>query len=112
MRDSPGRPCRGAAERLRAALDILAEGHAQVVRQSERAWASITFEGTRHTVELSFAGSTACEDGERLIAALPDHEFALPGQLVADATVTAVDHRIHPKPRMTITCELLLLKDT
>jgi hypothetical protein len=111
VRDSQGRPCRGAAERLRAALVILAEGHAQVVRQSERAWASITFEGTRHTVELSFSGSTACEAAERLIAALPDHEFALPGQLVADATVTTVDHRIHPEPRMTITCELLLLKD-
>ena len=54
----------------------------------------------------------ADEAAERLIAALPDYEFALPGQLVADATVTAVDHRIHPEPRMTITCELLLLTDT
>ena len=96
---------------LRAALVILAEGHAQVVRQSERAWASITFEGTRHTVELSFAGSTACEAGERLIAALPDHEFALPGQLVADATVTKVDHRFGAMERLEVTAVLLLLEE-
>jgi len=46
-----------------------------------------------------------------LIAELPDHEFALPGQLVADASVSAVDHALAPSPRLTVTCELLLLED-
>ena len=51
------------------------------------------------------------EGGEALIAMLPDHEFALPGQLVADASVSAVDHALAPSPRLTVTCELLLLED-
>ena len=71
-------------------------------------WASITFAGTRHTVSMCFSGIAAVEGGEALIALLPDHEFAIPGQLVADATVIAVDHRVMPEPRMAVTCELLL----
>ena len=57
------------------------------------------------------AQARGVEGGEALIAALPDHEFALPGRLVADATVSAVDHAAGPPPRMVVTCELLLLED-
>lgn len=49
--------------------------------------------------------------GERFIAALPDHEFSIPGQLVADATVTEVNQSTLPDPRMVVTCALLLLED-
>ena len=49
--------------------------------------------------------------GEALIAELPDHEFAIPGQIVADAAITAADHVLAPAPCLTVTCELLLLKD-
>jgi hypothetical protein len=35
----------------------------------------------------------------------------LPGQLVADAAVTAVDHRLAPEPRLTVSVELLLLDE-
>jgi hypothetical protein len=104
-------PNSSTAERLREALCALAGGHGVVVRQSERAWASVTFEGARHTVELAFEGPEAAEAGEAFIAALPDHEFAIPGQLVAEATVTEADHRLAPEPRLAVTCELLLLKD-
>jgi hypothetical protein len=44
------------------------------------------------------------------ITFLPEHEFAIPGQLVADAAVVEVDHRLTP-PRMIVTCELLLLEE-
>ncbi len=101
----------GTGGRLRAALAELASSHAVVVRQSERRWASVTFEGARHTFELVFAGEPAVAAGERFIADVPEHEFALPGQLVAEALVTAVDHSLVPAPRMSVTCELLLLND-
>jgi hypothetical protein len=101
----------GPAARLRDALVSLAGGHSEVLRHHEKPWASITFEGARHTLELRFVGPEAVAAGETLVAELPEHEFAVPGHIVADATVTAVDHVLAPEPMMTVTCELLLLKD-
>ena len=96
--------------RLREQLLDLAQRRAAVLRHDEKSWASVTFAGTRHRVELAFEGAEAVEAGECFIAFLPEHEFAIPGQLVADAAVTAVDHRLEP-PRLAVTCELLLLEE-
>ncbi|HTM96404.1 MAG TPA: hypothetical protein VL100_11390 [Croceibacterium sp.] len=102
---------RSLGDRLREALSALAQGQAQVLTHSETAWASVTFAGTRHRVELAFEGAEAIEAGECFIALLPEHEFAVPGQLVADATVVEVDHRLAPEPKLTIVAELLLLEE-
>lgn len=102
---------RTVADRLREALLALADDHGKVVRHSEKAWASVTFAGARHKVALRFAGAGAVEAGETLIALLPEHEFAIPGQLVADATVTAADHRMLPHPELTVECEMLLIEE-
>lgn len=107
----PQRRTRTPGERLRAALAELAGAQAVFTAHSERRWASITFAGARHRFELVFAGEAGCAAGEAFIAALPDHEFAIPGQLVADATIVEVDHRIGPDMRMSVTAELLLLED-
>jgi len=107
---APPRVRKGTSERLREALLALAGGHAQIAAHREKSWASITFAGARHRLELTFEGADAVEAGEQLVAALPEHEFTMPGQLVAEATVTAVDHRLDP-PRIQVTCELLLLED-
>ena len=96
--------------RLREALFALAKGQATIVSHDEKSWASITFAGTRHRLELVFEGSAAIEAAELFIAFLPEHEFDIPGQLVADAAVTAVDHRLEP-PRLQVSCELLLLEE-
>jgi hypothetical protein len=96
--------------RLRDALLELTEGQATIVGHEEKSWASITFAGARHRIELAFDGAEAVQAGELFIAFLPEHEFAIPGQLVADAAVTAVDHRLEP-PRMQVSCELLLLEE-
>ena len=96
---------------LRDALDRLAGGHGFVLMHSQRAWASITFSGTRHTLTIAFDGSDAVEAGEEFVAALPDHEFSIPGQLVADATVARAEQRTLPEPRLMVECELLLLED-
>lgn len=96
--------------RLREALFALAKKQATIVSHEEKSWASITFAGTRHRLELLFDGAEAVEAGELFIAFLPEHEFAIPGQLVADAAVTAVDHRLEPA-LMQVSCELLLLEE-
>lgn len=101
---------RSKGERLIAALQDLAQGRADVARHAETSWASITFAGTRHRIELLFEGAKEVEAGECFIAFLPEHEFALPGQLVADAAVVEVDHRLDP-PMMKVVCELLLLDE-
>ena len=106
----PVRPRRATADDLREALLELAQGKATILAHSETAWASVTFAGARHRVELMFEGAEELEAGELFIALLPEHEFAIRGQLVADAAVTEVDHRLEP-PRMKVSCELLLLEE-
>ena len=113
--DYPGRPPRTArsnpSARLREELQVLAGGHAEIRSHSEKNWASVTFAGARHRLELAFAGEQAVEAAENFIAFLPEHEFSIRGRLVADAAVVAVDHRIAPEPRMDIQVELLLLDE-
>ena len=104
-------PQRSTADRLREALMTLGDHRGQVITHTEKAWASITFSGARHTLALLFAGDEAVEAGERFIAALPDHEFAILGQLVADAAITEAEHRLLPTPRLVVQCELLLLDE-
>lgn len=108
---TPRKARRGPAEKLREALLALAQGRAQILNHSERAWASITFSGARHAVELVFDGIEAAKAGEDFIALLPDHEFTIPGQLVADAAILSVDHTMLPDVRLVVKAELLLLQD-
>jgi hypothetical protein len=105
------KPERGPVRHLRNALAQIAGPDARFVRHIERPWTSVTFEGSRHTFGLRFEGCNAIAAGEAFIAALPDHEFAIPGQLVAEATVAEVDHTLVPIPVLALRCELLMLKD-
>ncbi|WP_254912902.1 hypothetical protein [Novosphingobium sp. B 225] len=96
---------------LLSALMELAEGQAELISHSERAWASATFAGTRHRVVLRFDGGTAVEAGEQFIDGLGEHEFTIPRQLVADAAVMEASHTALPQPCLEVTVELLLLDD-
>ena len=102
---------RGASARLADALLALAEGQARITSHAEKSWASITFAGTRHRVVLEFAGAEAIEAGECFIVFLSEHEFAIPGQLVADAAVVEVSQTLDPAV-LVVTCELLLLEES
>ena len=102
---------RTTGDRLRSALADLGEHRGQVLTHSEKPWASITFAGSRHSLEILFAGEDAVAAGENFVAELPEHEFAIPGQLVADAEIVEVEHRIVPNPRLVVRCELLLLDE-
>lgn len=112
---APARPPlparRTTADRLREALQELACGHARFASHRETAWASITFAGARHRIEILFEGAEAIKAGEHFIAALPEYEFDILGQLVADAVVVEVDHAMLPEPRLAVAAELLLLDD-
>ena len=103
------RPRRTTADRVRAALT---GGLGTVLGNEETAWASITFSGTRYRIVFEFCGPEAMAAGEELIERLPDHEFAIPSQLVADATITAVDHRFGAMERLEVTAVLLLLEES
>ncbi|WP_235054391.1 hypothetical protein [Novosphingobium lindaniclasticum] len=96
---------------LLAELLKLAGSRVEFLRHAERPWSSAMFCGSRHTVALAFNDRQAIADGERLIEALPEHEFAIPGQLVADAAISAADHRAGPLPSLTLEIELLLLEE-
>jgi hypothetical protein len=102
------RPRRTTADRVRAAQTGLTGGLGTVRGHEETAWASITFSGTRQRIVFEFCGPEAIAVGEELIERLPDHEFAIPSQLVADATITAVDHRFGAMERLEVTAVLLL----
>ena len=69
---------------LREAVQDMARDHAEIRSHSETPWASATFSGGRHRLECVFSGLQAIAAGEGFIDALPDHEFALPGQIVVE----------------------------
>ena len=102
---------RGPWARLLDSLIALSGGHAQLLRHAERPWSSATFAGTRHSVALLFEGEAAMARAEHFIEALPEHEFEIVGQLVADAAVIEVKLDMLPSPRFEIEVELLLLED-
>jgi hypothetical protein len=99
------------ANLLRAVLE-LAGPEAELVSHAERSWRSVTFCGTRHEVVLRFAGLSAIDQGEDFIAALPEHEFAIPRQIVADATIREARHEALPEPKLEVVAELLLVEDS
>ncbi len=82
--------------RLIHAIVTLAGGQdvAAPVTVSHAPWASATFQGTRHLIELRLSGPDARARATRLADALPRAEFTLPGHIVADI---AVD-RLAPVP--------------
>lgn len=108
---SPPPPRLTPAERLMRGVREIAGPLAEVLSHREVPWASITFTGSRHVLVLRFAGSEAVSDGERFIAALPDHEFRLRGKLIADPSVGRVDHEVLPSPLMEVECEILVLDE-
>jgi hypothetical protein len=102
---------RSIADRVRDAIAGLCDGRGELLTHEEKAWSSITFAGTRHELTLAFEGEEAVAAGEEFIASLPEHEFTIPGQLVADATIREIDHRFGAQERLVVTAVLLLLEE-
>jgi len=89
----------------------IAGPYAEFLQHTERSWASVTFSGARHKVRLCFTGLEAMDAADDFIAALPDHEFTIPGWLAADAAIISVDQQALPEPKATVEVEVLLLED-
>ncbi len=102
---------RGVWAKLLDVLLTLTEGHGALVSHAERPWASATFSGTRHRASIVFEGPDAVQASDMFIALLPEHEFSIPGQLVADAAIVEVRTQMLPEPHCVIDVELLLLDD-
>lgn len=100
-----------AGNALIAALIDLAGGEGELLAHGERTWASATYQGARHKLLLEFNGSAAVARGEAMCDALPTHEFKIPGWLVVDAQVRAVDRAYGAEPRLRVEAELLLLEE-
>lgn len=108
---APRARVRHPSVQLLDAVMRLAGEHGELISHGERPWASATFHGTRHTITLLFNGKDGAAAGDEFIAALPEHEFTIRGQLVADAAVSEVTHVTLPTERMVVETELLMLAD-
>lgn len=78
---------------------------------SSEAWASATFSGQRHRLELSFRGGDAGRV-DALVNALGVAELVVPGHIVAD--VALVEHEMHdgdPVPCHRLVFEVLTVAD-
>ncbi|WP_417611548.1 hypothetical protein [Parasphingorhabdus sp.] len=58
-----------------------------VTLQRERAWASITFSGTRYSFLIEWSGNCEANVMHNLVQSLPDQEFVVPRYFVADILV-------------------------
>jgi hypothetical protein len=56
-------------------------------------WRSLTFTGERHQIQLRVPGPGSREIVERMCRGLEDAEFSIPGQIVADITVSGMPRR-------------------
>jgi sorbitol-specific phosphotransferase system component IIBC len=66
-------------------------GRVTVEARARRRWASVTFAGERHEVMMRLEGPDARAAIDGFLDGLADREFDVPGHIVADIAVTAVE---------------------
>ncbi|MEZ5707883.1 MAG: hypothetical protein R3E02_00670 [Blastomonas sp.] len=88
----------------------LSGGAARLEEHGGRSWASATFAGMRHSMRLSFAGAGVSR-GEWLASILPEHEFTLPGHILADIAIVEMHRREEGEPALTLEIEALTVED-
>jgi len=71
-------------------LDLLGPD-ATLISAEQYDWASATFGGARHVIAISLALPSADAPEPPILEMLPDHEFPLDRQLVADCLVKIGD---------------------
>ncbi len=77
----------GTASRLIASILPLAGPSAELAGAHEREWASATFSGARHCLDLRLWFAGRDDPLPASLLSLPEHEFDLPAEIVADCTI-------------------------
>lgn len=88
----------------------LTRDRGKLLAHATKPWRSATFAGTREQITLSFEGEEAIVIGEAFLHTLTEHEFEIPGHVVADVTTCWV-HRAWQQSRIDMQIELLLIDD-
>ena len=73
-------------------------------------WHSLTFAGERHRIELRIPGPGAAAVARLLTRDLPEADFAVPGQIVADIAVDGAMVE-HPDGAISLTIEALTVEE-
>jgi len=92
-------------------IQMLAGEDIVILPLKERPWASITFAGTRHYLEILCTGSAAAEKVEKLSRILPDHDFDLGRYFVADLVITQVKKPKDVDEAFRLSVEALTIAD-
>lgn len=93
---------------MRVVLDGIG-AEATLQRADEREWASATFSGARHGLDLSIRLPSADAQPPAFLALLPEWEFDLPGEIVADCSVTLAQRERAPDGSWQLPCRIELL---
>ena len=103
------RPNGNNAGRLCRSVCIALGGTADLIESQERPWASATFSGARHVITVRVPLDDADSPASALLAKLPDYEFDLAGEIVADCVVTMQRHNRDTDGRLWLVCSVELL---
>ncbi len=94
---------------LGRALLALTPGHGELLRETSRAWRSVTFSGQRCTFELRYAGIDAAIMGEALLEELAETEIHALGKVaVADLAIKWTERQSNPLA-LTVALEIITL---
>jgi hypothetical protein len=101
-----------AAALLRALLNRAGVERDRILLSDFRSvdWQSLTFSGERHEIALRIPGPGAAEVGRRIADGLAEHEFALPGHVVADIAIVG-EPRENGDGSLVLKIEALTLAD-
>lgn len=105
------RPTGNALRLWRALLALFGPG-SDIVSAEERPWASVTFTGARHIFALRVPLADAAAPLPSAVANLPDHQFILSGEIVADCVVTEPSRHCDEHGRHWFVCNVEILTIT
>jgi len=95
---------------LRALQGAVGEACRFVLEETtSRAWASVTFSGSRHELSFRLEGAGAGETAGRFLSSLASLDLPLPGHIVADIALVAEERR---PDRASIRLEALTVEES
>ncbi len=97
-----------ATRLIRILLDLAGPG-SELIGAREREWASATFSGARHSIDLRLSISALGDAPPAAMIMLPEHQFALSGEIVADCVVAFGMQETDSANRVWQNCQIELL---